>query len=295
VTLAIVAALAVSLAFPPVRAIANNFLGLFRVEQVRVVPINPSDLPDQLGSSSGLEQMLADNMQVQTGGKTQQVASADAAETLAGYPLRLPAALDGQPKFFVQPGGVATFSVDLALVRSVLGDIGRQDIELPEALDGAAIELVIPAAVVAGYGECDFDPDGVARQLDPDSRTAAQVPKDIELNCTTLMQVPSPTISAPPGLDIAKIGEAYLQLLGMDPQEAASFARDVDWTTTMVVPIPRYGVEYQSVSVNGVSGTLMVHEWGDLYALLWVQDGFVYALSGPGAGEGALEIAASLE
>ena len=82
---------------------------------------------------------------------------------------------------------------------------------------------------------------------------------------------------------------------GMDPEQAESFARDVDWTTTMVVPIPRYGVAYESVRVNGVTGALMVHERAGLYVLLWVEDGVVYALSGPGEGSGALEIAGSLE
>jgi hypothetical protein len=299
VTLAVVVILATALAFPPVRAIANSFLGLFRVEQVRVVPINPAEVADQLGSSSQLEQMLTQNIEVETTGEARQMVNKNEAGNLAGMKVKLPSALDGQPVFYVQPGGKASFTVDLALVQSVLGDIGRADIELPKTLDGAMVDLVIPSAVMAGYGDCDFDPDGVVRDYDPDSRLDSQVPSGdvapIESNCITLLQVPSPTISAPPGLDIARIGEAYLQLLGMDAAEATSFARNVDWTTTMVVPIPRYGVEYEDVQVNGVTGTLMVHQRLEMYVLMWVKDGIVYALTGPGNGAQAVKIANSLQ
>ncbi len=54
VALGVILVLAVALAFPPVQAIANSFLGLFRVQQFSVVQINPGNLPEQLGSSSQL-------------------------------------------------------------------------------------------------------------------------------------------------------------------------------------------------------------------------------------------------
>ena len=76
-------------------------------------------------------------------------------------------------------------------------------------------------------------------------------------DCTTLTQMPSPSISAPPGLDIPKISGAFLQVLGMSPEEAAQIAQTVDWTTTLVIPIPRYGTSYQEVVVDGLEGTLI--------------------------------------
>ena len=295
VTLAIVAVLAVSLAFPSVRAIANNFLGLFRVEQVRVVQINPADLPDQLGSSSNLESIFAENVQFSRLAEPEELDSLAQAVEKAGFGLRLPAALQGEPRLFYQPGGSAVFNVDLALVRSVLKDIGRDDIKLPSALDGAEVEVVVPSAIMAGYGECDIDVQSLASDFDPDDpRTARQIAKEMP-DCTTLLQLPSPTISAPPGLDLSTIGEAYLQILGMEKGEAERFARNVDWTTTFVVPIPRYGVEYQDITVDGVTGTLLHHGQMDSYALVWVKDGILYALSGPGDGEDAAAIANSLK
>ena len=185
-----------------------------------------------------------------------------------------------------------TFQVNYELARAVLDDIGYQDIELPEDLDGAPIEVVIQPAVLAMYGECKVEEEIKSMEgMDPDESEAPPLSE-----CTTLIQTTSPIISAPPGLNLGQIGEAYLQILGMSPEEAASFAANVDWTTTFVIPIPKYA-EYQQVSVDGVSGTLVEYRergaaW---YALLWVKDGLLYVLSGPGNGEIAQGIAGSLE
>ena len=52
VAIAVVALLAISMAFAPVRAIAGSFLGLFRVQSIDVVQVDPQQLASQLDSSS---------------------------------------------------------------------------------------------------------------------------------------------------------------------------------------------------------------------------------------------------
>jgi hypothetical protein len=86
--------------------------------------------------------------------------------------------------------------------------------------------------------------------------------------------------------------------MGMTPEEAAHFAQNVDWTTTLVVPIPRYGTTYRDVLVDGVNATLIEQNMEDharQYMLMWVKDGIVYALTGPGSGTRGLRIAESLQ
>jgi hypothetical protein len=83
----------------------------------------------------------------------------------------------------------------------------------------------------------------------------------------------------------------------MTPEEAASFAQNVDWTTTLVLPIPRYGTEYRDIPVDGVTGTLIlqgVEEHVPSYLLIWVKDGILYALTGPGEAADALTLAGSM-
>ena len=292
--LAVIALLAVSLAFPPVRAIANSFLGLFRVQQFSVVQVNPGNLPEQLGSSSQLEYMLSTDVEFTQGGPSVEVASAAEAGAQAGLPVRLPAQIRGEQTLRVQPGGQATFTVDIQHVRALLDEIGRSDIQLPAMLNGAKVEIGIPTSVMAQYGDCRLDLEQAREQgYDPDNPQLPRMPR-----CTSLVQMPSPTISAPPGLDVSRIGEAFLQIMGMSREEAEHFAKNIDWTTTFVIPIPRYGTSYEDVMVDGVTGTLIrqqLEDHADQYMLLWVKDGIVYALAGPGDNTTALTIANSLE
>ena len=288
ITLAVIALLVVSLAFAPARAIANTFLGLFRVEQVRIVEISVQNMPGQLGSSSQFEYIMSNDVHIQERGEPQEVSSPEEASALAGIPIRLPTQIEGQETLEVLPGGDVTFNVDLEQIRTVLRDIGRADIELPDSLDGATVFVDIQAGIQAKYGECEFDLEEHLKS----HQTARG------LDCTTFLQIPSPTVSAPPGLDIVQIGEAFLQVTGMSPEEAADFARSVDWTTTLIIPVPRYGSEHEEVQVDGVTGTL-IQQYGykmdDGYLLIWVKDGILYALSGPGDSTAALEIASSLK
>jgi len=292
--LAVVAVLALAMAFAPLRAIANSFLGLFRVQQVQVVQINPGDFPQQLGESSQFESMLTSDLAFQEQGEPQPVASVAEAAAQLGFTARLPEAIEGAPQLTIQPGGSAVFTVNMEHVRQLLAEIGRSDIQLPEAVNGATVTLTVPASLSAQYGECEFNVERMREQgYDPDDGSIPPLPK-----CTTLIQMPSPEISAPPGLDIQKIGEAYLQVLGMSQAEAEAFAGTIDWTTTLVIPIPRYNATYREVSVDGVPATLIMSEMqskAGQYMLVWVKDGIVYALTGPGDAYTALTVADSLK
>ena len=68
----------------------------------------------------------------------------------------------------------------------------------------------------------------------------------------------------------------------MSREEAAAFTATVDWTSTLVIPVPRRASTYEDVSVDGVTGKLIqrVTDYAPEYALIWVKDGIVYAVSG---------------
>jgi hypothetical protein len=293
VAVGVIAILAVGMLFPQVRAIGSSFLGLFRVEQFTIVQVDPDELESQLGLSSNFEYLLADDIVIEEFGDAMGAEDAPEASSLAGFPVRLPAAESVSGELKVQPGAKVSMQVDLPKVQALLDEIGGTDLQLPAALDGAEVSMELPVAVVAGYGNCEVTEEMIrSARVDPDG----PIP-DLS-QCITLTQFPSPEISAPPGLDIASIGEIFLQVLGMTPEEAAQFSQNVDWTTTLVIPIPRYGTEYQDVFVDGVEGTLIMQSQRSEfphYLLVWIKDGIVYALTGPGTAESAVEMANSLE
>jgi hypothetical protein len=92
--------LAAILAVPQVRVIATSFLGLFRVEQVAVIPINPS-LFDNMAGDVGpqFQQMLSSDVKVDRYGENYSPTDAAEASTLVNFPLRIPTTLPAPTRF----------------------------------------------------------------------------------------------------------------------------------------------------------------------------------------------------
>ena len=291
VGLTIVLILAISLAFPSVRALAVSFLGLFRVEQITFIPSdNLDETGMKLSNSAQFQSLFEEDIQYEPIGEYRKNITADEASALAGLTLRLPTdKVSGETVFTAQAGSHLTYTVNLSKLRSILQEIGREDILLPDNLDGASVTLDLPIAILAEYGDCNYE--------NYSERKTPWLP-----HCTQLVQLASPTISAPAGLDVTQLGKAFLQLAGMSETEATQISQTVDWTTTLVLPVPtNYGASYHDVMVDGVNGTLITQSIGTpngrstLTTLLWVKDGVLFSLNHPGYTLDALAIANSLK
>jgi hypothetical protein len=83
----------------------------------------------------------------------------------------------------------------------------------------------------------------------------------------------------------------------MSSDQAAQFTKTIDWTSSLVIPIPRNAATYEQVTVDGVTGTLIQRPADDApqYILLWVKDGIIYAISSLGSNsQQAIQMANSL-
>ena len=94
-------------------------------------------------------------------------------------------------------------------------------------------------------------------------------------------------------------GGGWFGSTGMSAAEAHAFCGTVDWSSTLVIPIPQNGGSSRTISVDGVNGTLIEMAPRDnfvgRYLLVWVKDGVVYSVGGKGSAGRALAAAASLE
>jgi hypothetical protein len=307
VGLGTLAALVVAFSFAPVRTWAGEFLGLFRVQQIALLPVDVTrfqELTDDSTLGEQINQLFADSVTVtREAGKPQAVASAEEASHLAGFDVRL---LGGRsdsgdadtPQLVVQSGEAFDFMIDRAAAQGIVDEAGRSDLRLPEALDGATISVDIPTAVSAAYGDC---PD-LAREVSAEQAATEAVNDHGRMDptdCVILAQVPSPTVETPPDVDLRELAEIGLQFTGMTPEEAQAFSDNIDWTSTLVIPIPQNGTEYEQVQVDGVTGNLITRQSGsgvwDRYTILWVKDGIVYALAAYGNADEGLALANSLQ
>jgi hypothetical protein len=288
-------------AFEPARVAAGQFLGLFRVRKFAVVSINPSNLKNLDQAGGQIDQLLSDSVTfVKKPGEPVAVASAAEASQKAGIPVRLPASLKPS-SLMVQDGVDARLKVDLARAQAILDVAGRTDIKLPKAIDGADVEFIVPPMVTAMF-DCGEPRPMTVKPVDGQVPAVnVQVPQPSS-NCVTLMQLASPTVNTPPGVNIAQVGEMALQLAGLTPAEAQHFSQAIDWSSTLVIPLPTDAGSFRDVTVDGVPGVLIesnprqsggprnVH-----YTLFWQKNDTVYALSGTGDATRAIEIAASLQ
>ncbi len=275
----LVLALAIALSFQPVRVWAGNLLGLFRVQQVVVLPVDNTRLSaitgdDALGQQ--ISQMMSDAVKVtQDPGEPMAVPDAQAASDAAGFQVRLPTSRSDAPGLTVQAAAAFEFVADRERAQGVLDQAGFTDVQLPASLDGALIQVNIPAGVTAAYGDCP--------KLTDESATKGSIGRTMQ-NCIVLAQIPSPTVVAPPDLDVAGLAQIALQFTGMTADQAQAFSQSVDWTSTLVVPIPRNGAKYAQVPVDGVTGSLIQRPLDDApeYSLIWVKNGIIYAIGGLG-------------
>lgn len=283
---------ALILAFPATRALAGELLNLFRIQQVTVVPVDFTGM-EQLDGVVGddISQLISDSVTIKNEpGDPVNVANTDEASQLAGFDVRAPQDMTAS-RISVMGGSSFSLTVDRAKAQALLDQAGRGDLILPEEVDGAEVSVDIPYSVSIAFGTCP-EP-GSYNEAEEESGSPGRRFAD----CVIFAQIPSPEVSAPASLDIAKLAQIGLEFSGMTPEEAAEFTSTVDWTSTLVVPIPRNAASYQQVTVDGVTGTLIERPSDDSpqFALLWVKDGIIYTIGGLGSNsQKALEIANSL-
>jgi hypothetical protein len=286
--------LALILAFPSTRALAGELLNLFRVQQVQVVPVDFTGLEQLTGDGTlgnRFTELISSSVNMeQEPGEPVQAASAEEASQLAGFNVRIPAGMTPS-QINVTSAAAFSMTLDRAKAQALLDEAGRSDLVLPASVDGADISVDIPASVSVAFGTCPKPGSEVSGNTEQ-STTERRYP-----DCVILAQIPSPNVNAPANLDIEALARIGLEFTGMSPEEAAELTSTVDWTSTLLVPIPRNAAVHEQVSVDGVTGTLIQRPSGEgpQFALLWVKDGIIYAISGLGTNsEQALEMANSL-
>jgi hypothetical protein len=186
------------------------------------------------------------------------VATVEEATAAAGYAVRVPAWLpNGATLVEAGVAGWRTVRVtaDAARLQQVMDTVGITDLEVPQGLDGQTLTVEVPPVVMLRWRH-----DG---------------------RHTRMLQAPSPVVALPTGVALAALGEIGLRLLGIAPEEARQIARDIDWTSTLLVPLPPTAQSFRRIEVNGHPGLAIEHQPPDqspTNMLLWSDGERVFAL-----------------
>jgi hypothetical protein len=284
----------------PVRAWAESLLGIFRVERFTVLEIDPSALKGNALQNNPLlnqtiSRVLSDEVTVtQKPQKPQPVPDAAAASKATGFAVQL---LPGETPsgMLVESGAAMQMKLNRDRIQSILDEAGRSDLQIPASVDGATVGIRVPAGLMAFYGNCG---DEASESVFFASGGRGKAAKQADASCISLLELPSPVVSAPQEIDPAQIAQVALQFMGMSANDAANFTQTVDWTSTLVLPVERGKTKYEQVHVNGNEAALIRpfnQGPSGRYSLMWVDNGIVFGLGGTGDDTTAINLASQLQ
>ena len=241
-------------AFPPVRAAADQLLQVFRVQSVVFVPIDSERMAELENLDFDKEMLfIAEPEAINEPEEPQQVETIAEATDAAGFAAAEPTDLPSSPtetELFVTGEGSYQFQVDVEAARQLLTLTGVTDIEVPDALGDEPIKADVAPSVMSQY-------------------TGQYTGDDYEI---TLAQGISPDVTLPDGVNLAELGEAALRLLGMEASQAQTLSESIDWSTTLVFPIPTDVDQVRQITIDGADGLLIGEQGYGNWSLYW-QDG----------------------
>jgi hypothetical protein len=283
--LAATAALVTVFAVPSVRAAAMAFLDMFRVVNFAAVPVDEQAMQRLVGKQYGVTQLLGDQFQVtHEPGPPTSYANATEAGAAAGIHVQLPTWMPvgwsiDQAAFKVQDAQAARITVDTTKLEQVLTSLEIRDISIPPGLNGKTATVEVHPTVVASWTR---DRQHVA-----------------------ILESLSPQMQFPAGADLATLGEIGLRILGMSSSDAHRSAQNIDWRTTMLIPIPPNATSFKEITIKGSTGLLIEAAPRKPPTdglpplrneiLLWAADGVVFAAEGTVGPDELVEIAQTLQ
>ncbi|HID51791.1 MAG TPA: hypothetical protein EYP41_07135, partial [Anaerolineae bacterium] len=189
--------LVVAFTFPGFRAAANDFLSLFRVQKFAPLSISPEQLA--LLGQIAEEGLLPGELIIhdEPGALTPADNIAEAVALTALPAVRTIPALGEPDSIYTADGGGGRLIIDLEGSRGIMEAVGADPLLLPDELDGAQVDVTIFSGVEQRWGD------------------------DL-----TLVQSLSPLVNYPDGLDEQALGQALLQVLGLNPDEAQRLAQE---------------------------------------------------------------------
>jgi len=268
--------------FPAVRASAQAFLDLFRVRSFTAVQFDPARLEKLRSLEQDNALLVFDQQEVIVNpGEPQAFPTPAAAGAAAGLEVRGPAFLPAGmilDTVLVEGAGEARFTLHEARLRALLDALDLQDVQIPPGLDGQAVTVRKPPVVIQRFRK--------------DRREAM------------LVQARSPEVTLPAGVELERLGEIGLRVLGLDPGEARKLAQSIDWHTTLVVPVPMNASTFRNVTVRGNPGLLVTvasdkagerRRHGEGTIVMWTEGERVFGLTSNLGGPELMQVAESVQ
>jgi hypothetical protein len=247
-----------------VRQAAVQWLSIFRVRTFAVIPVDPAQL-EHLNAIENLAQggFLGQPEVLRQPDGPHEMKNLEDASAVAGFNVRAPSVQPSGLKIdqiLVEEGPALRYEVQRTMIQAVLEAVGIDDVPLPQA-DKLVLEGDIPISVTQKYR-------GSGNELE-------------------IRQMPSPKLQITPAVDPALLGRIALRLLGMPLADCERLVDSLDWTSTLLIPLPTSAGQFREILVDGEAGILIEataqpRRRSQEGVILWQRDGMLYIVHGRG-------------
>ena len=248
----------VAFTFPTVRAGAQAFLDLFRVVNIAGVSFDAERLSELDFDGLDLPRLLGEQVEVLVApGESVSFETLEDAGAAAGLRVLSPAWVPvGWERTGIEVSGESVVRVTASTqnVRFLLEQLAIDDVSIPVGLDGQTATLRVSPIVRITYRNGERE--------------------------AHFLQSLSPEVSFPAGLDLPVLAEIGLRILGLDREEAYRIAQNVDWRSTLILPVPAAEAAFREVNVAGRNGLIIDPRRGSNHQLLWASNDQVFTMSG---------------
>ncbi|MYB75986.1 MAG: hypothetical protein F4X83_02600 [Chloroflexi bacterium] len=240
--------------FSSVRNAGQQFLNLFRVQEVQTVQLTQEFLDSLPEPDAELIQWVEEP----TGDGEPREVTLDEAEDALGFRMArlsaLPESLQPEPKVMITDEEEASFTIDLPVARNYIWALGGDGTILPDNMEGAVFRVTMPQVGMLFYATKEDAEQGVR-----------------------FIQTTSPTLAVPDEIDMDSIREGLLELEILPPELAAQLRAIDDWESTLVLPLVE-GMS-EEVSVGSATAVRFFGVDDDERMLVWVAQGRIHVLS----------------
>ena len=248
-------------------AAANDWLPIFRAEQVAPVRLTTADLVALPDLSAYGELAVTGEPDVH------EVADARAAAAETGLDVPdvtdLPRGVSGEPQVQVGSKATATFTFSAERAARAADEAGEALPDVPPGLDGSRVRLV------AG--------PGVAQVWESSAGAPALL----------VGRAVAPSASSS-GARYEVVRDYLLTLPGLPDDLAAQLRTFTADGSTLPLPVPADQVSSSPADVGGVPATVLAARDGSMAAVVWVDEGVLTAVAGSMDGDEVLTIARAL-
>jgi hypothetical protein len=258
VLVVVLALLAFSLAFEPVRTFASQVLNAFREPQAKTETISSSDLQEmghalENGNSHvSLKGRLGD---IWVYGKPGLYSSDATLTTLAtaqsavDFPLQVPRAVEGTQSVFLQPAASIRFKLNIPRTNRLLHNYGAPDF-FSDSLKGKTFEIRMPPTVYVTYGpdKLSFIPVESEGDVTPNEDTPTVSP-DPTSQDVFIVQTRGPQLIVPRGVDPVRLRDVLLSLPFLPKDISDRLSGVPDWQQANLVPNTSGSAQETTVSV----------------------------------------------